>query len=69
MAKSDTGSGNVWFKVYQLGQMNTYTGYDYTQVQWASPNALLNGGGTISFDIPADIAPGSYLLRSTFDFY
>jgi hypothetical protein len=64
MANSETGSGNVWFKIYQSGKLNSYTGSDYNQVQWASPDQLLANDCTMYFDIPYDLAPGNYLLRS-----
>ncbi|KAG9022021.1 Esterase/lipase/thioesterase [Tulasnella sp. JGI-2019a] len=52
------GTGNVWFKIDELGLVsgNTYTGV------WAS---LLLGqhGATWTVTIPAGLTPGNYLIR------
>lgn len=53
LAKSDSGAGNVWFKIYEDG---------YSNGQWAV-NRLINNRGRVDITIPADIAPGNYLLR------
>lgn len=55
LAKSDTGAGNVWFKIYE-------DGYTPDNAQWAV-NRLLANGGKVNFTIPSDISPGNYLLR------
>lgn len=55
LAKSDTGAGDVWFKIFE-------DGYDATTQLWATDRMIARGGlNTIT--IPADIAPGNYLLR------
>ena len=53
LAKSNTGAGNVWFKIYEDG---------YANGKWAVDRLLANGG-RVDVRIPSDIAPGSYLLR------
>lgn len=53
LAKSDTGAGNVWFKIYEDG---------YTNGQWAVTKLIANKG-RVDITLPADIAPGNYLLR------
>jgi cellulase len=53
LAKSDTGSGNVWFKIYEDG---------YSGGKWAV-NRLLDNRGRVDVKLPSDIAPGNYLLR------
>lgn len=55
LAKSDSGAGNVWFKIYE-------DGYTASDGQWAV-NRLINNKGRVDVTIPADIAPGNYLLR------
>lgn len=55
LAKSDTGAGNVWFKIYE-------DGYTASDGQWAV-NRLVNNKGRVDVTIPSDIAPGNYLLR------
>jgi cellulase len=55
LAKSDSGAGNVWFKIYE-------DGYTAADGQWAV-NRLINNGGKVTFTIPSDISPGNYLLR------
>jgi len=55
MARSDTGAGNVWFKIYEAG-------YDASSKMWAV-NKLINNKGRVDITIPSDIAPGNYLLR------
>jgi len=62
MAKSDTGKGNVWFKIFQEGKIKESSNFD--SVQWASPDTLLANGGQMKFKIPGDITPGNYLLRT-----
>ena len=63
MARSDTGAGNVWFKIFQEGKMTESTS-SWEAIKWASPDRLLATGGYMNFQIPSDIAPGNYLLRS-----
>jgi len=53
LAKSDSGSGAVWFKIYQDG---------YSNGQWAVDRLIANRG-RVDVTIPSDIAPGNYLLR------
>jgi len=55
MAKSDTGSGDVWFKIYEDG---------YNNGKWASTDVLKGNGGKVFVTIPSDISPGNYLLRA-----
>jgi len=55
LAKSDTGSGNVWFKIYQ-------DGYNPTTALWATDTLIANVG-LVQVTLPSDIAPGNYLLR------
>lgn len=55
LAKSDTGAGNVWFKIWE-------DGYDATTGLWAT-DRMIATGGLSTFTIPSDIAPGNYLLR------
>jgi cellulase len=60
MAKSNTGAGDVWFKVYEAGIID-YTGNG--DAIWASPELLNRQQGTIYFDVPSDITAGNYLIR------
>jgi len=53
MAKSDTGAGNVWFKIYEDG---------FSNGKWAV-DKLIDNRGRVDIKIPDDIAPGNYLLR------
>lgn len=53
LAKSDSGAGNVWFKIFEDGYSNGKWGVD----------RMLDKKGRVDFKIPADIAPGNYLLR------
>jgi len=55
MAKSDTGSGNVWFKIYEEG-------YNTVTKQFCVDRMRANGG-KFEVTIPTDIAPGNYLFR------
>lgn len=55
LAKSDTGSGDVWFKIYEDGYTNS-TGL------WATDKLIANVG-LVTITLPSDIAPGNYLLR------
>lgn len=55
LAKSDTGAGNVWFKIYE-------DGYNPSTQKWAT-DKLIENRGKMEITIPADIAPGNYLLR------
>eukprot|EP01119_Soliformovum_irregulare_P015139 TRINITY_DN421_c0_g1_i1.p1 TRINITY_DN421_c0_g1~~TRINITY_DN421_c0_g1_i1.p1 ORF type:complete len:473 (-),score=110.30 TRINITY_DN421_c0_g1_i1:95-1327(-) len=63
MAKSDTGAGNVWFKVFEEGKL-TDRANAYTDVKWSVPDTLLANGGTMRWTIPSDISPGNYLIRT-----
>ena len=53
LAKSDSGAGNVWFKIYEDGFANG---------KWAVDRLIANRG-RVDITIPSDIAPGNYLLR------
>jgi len=53
LAKSDSGAGAVWFKIYEDGLVGGRWGVD----------RLLDKRGRVDVTIPADIAPGNYLLR------
>lgn len=53
LAKSDSGDGDVWFKIYEDGFANG---------KWAVDRLIANRG-RIDITIPSDIAPGNYLLR------
>jgi len=68
MAKYDGAgglpTGNAWFKIYQLGKIAEATGGDWTTVKYASPDGLNANNGAMTFTIPADLAPGNYLLRT-----
>jgi len=55
-------SGSVWFKVYQKDVIEYGTGQ--FSHKWASADYLNANGGKITVDIPSDIAPGNYLLRT-----
>lgn len=56
LAKAESnGAGNVWFKIYE-------DGYTPSTGKWAV-NKLIDNKGRVDFTIPADIAPGNYLLR------
>jgi len=55
MAKSETGSGPVWFKIFE-------DGYDTVSKTFCVTRMRQNGG-KFSVKIPTDIAPGNYLLR------
>lgn len=60
MAKSDTGAGNVWFKVFQAAILEL----DSTgEAIWASPTLLNRNNGIVYFNIPSDITAGNYLVR------
>eukprot|EP01114_Cavostelium_apophysatum_P021591 TRINITY_DN757_c0_g1_i4.p1 TRINITY_DN757_c0_g1~~TRINITY_DN757_c0_g1_i4.p1 ORF type:complete len:403 (+),score=46.99 TRINITY_DN757_c0_g1_i4:108-1316(+) len=64
MAKSDTGQGNVWFKIHQSGKIQESTDGQWTSVKWSSPDEMLANDGVHYFNIPADITPGNYLVRA-----
>lgn len=53
MAKSETGSGPVWFKIWEDG---------YSNGQWCVDRLRANRG-KISATIPRNLAPGNYLIR------
>jgi cellulase len=55
LAKSDTGAGPVWFKIYE-------DGYNPSTNMWGVDNLLANKG-IVTATIPSDIAPGNYLVR------
>jgi len=55
MAKSDTGSGAVWFKIYEEG-------YNPSTKQFCV-DRLIQNKGYMTFKLPTDITPGNYLLR------
>jgi len=56
MAKSETGSGAVWFKIFE-------DGYNTSSKTWCVDRMRTNGG-KFSVRIPTDITPGNYLIRS-----
>jgi Auxiliary Activity family 9 (formerly GH61) len=49
-AKTDTGKGNIWFKIHEEG-------YDPSRKLWAT-DILNSNGGKTTFKIPASLAPG-----------
>jgi len=55
LAQSSTGSGPVWFKIYE-------DGYNPTTNMWCVDTLLANKG-LLTITLPSDIAPGNYLLR------
>jgi len=55
LASSETGSGNVWFKIFE-------DGYNQQTKQWCVDKLRANKG-KLDFTIPADLAPGNYLMR------
>jgi len=55
MAKSETGSGNVWFKIFEEG-------YNTVTKQFCVDRMRANGG-KFEVTIPTDITPGNYLFR------
>lgn len=55
MAKSETGAGPVWFKVFE-------DGYNQQTKQWCV-DKLRAGHGKLNWTIPANLAPGNYLVR------
>eukprot|EP01114_Cavostelium_apophysatum_P018176 TRINITY_DN5568_c0_g1_i1.p1 TRINITY_DN5568_c0_g1~~TRINITY_DN5568_c0_g1_i1.p1 ORF type:complete len:335 (+),score=33.73 TRINITY_DN5568_c0_g1_i1:50-1054(+) len=57
LAKSNTGQGNVWFKIYE-------DGYTPSDKKWAAPDRLRANQGKVSVTIPSDISPGNYLVRT-----
>ncbi|KAJ2120137.1 hypothetical protein IW147_005329 [Coemansia sp. RSA 720] len=57
MARADSnGEGDVWFKIFE-------DGLDSSSKVWAVETFIKNKG-KIDLVIPADIAPGDYLVRS-----
>lgn len=56
MAKSDTGAGAVWFKIFE-------DGYDPATKTWCVTK-LRENRGRLDVTIPTDITPGNYLFRS-----
>ncbi|KAJ2147196.1 hypothetical protein IW136_000227 [Coemansia sp. RSA 678] len=57
MALADTnGEGEVWFKIFE-------DGYDSSSKVWAV-DTLIKNNGKVDLVIPADIAPGKYLVRA-----
>jgi len=57
MAKSETGAGNVWFKIWQKG-------FDASRRRWCTDDMIAARGVLSGIRIPADLAPGNYLLRA-----
>jgi len=53
LARSDTGSGAVWFKIYE-------DGYDSSTQQWCVDKLIANRG-LLNVKIPSGLAPGNYL--------
>ncbi|KAJ2502838.1 hypothetical protein GGH96_000708, partial [Coemansia sp. RSA 1972] len=57
MALADTnGVGDVWFKIFE-------DGYDSSSNVWGV-DTLIKNNGKVDLVIPADIAPGKYLVRT-----
>jgi len=56
LAKSETGSGAVWFKIFE-------DGYNQTTHKWCV-DKLRTNKGKLTIKLPTDITPGNYLLRS-----
>lgn len=56
MAKSESGAGNVWFKIFEEG-------YDTTTKKFCVDRLRANKG-KLDVKIPTDIAPGNYLFRA-----
>lgn len=56
LAASETGSGPVWFKIFE-------DGYDQSTKLWCV-DKLRAGKGKLNFTIPSDLAPGNYLMRA-----
>lgn len=56
MANSETGSGPVWFKIFE-------DGYNQNTKLWCV-DKLRAAKGRLNFTIPADLAPGNYLIRA-----
>jgi len=59
MAKSDTGAGAVWFKIFQDG----YNATASSTLPWCVDRMRANGG-KFTVKIPTDITPGNYLIRA-----
>jgi len=55
LANSETGSGPVWFKIFE-------DGYDQSSKLWCVDKLRANKG-KLTFTIPSDLAPGNYLMR------
>jgi len=55
LAKSDTGAGAVWFKIFE-------DGYNTSSKTWCV-DRLKTNKGVFTFTIPSDLSPGNYLLR------
>jgi cellulase len=56
MAKSETGTGPVWFKIFE-------DGYDTTTKKFCVDKLRANKG-KLEVTIPTDITPGNYLFRA-----
>lgn len=56
MARSDNGTGPVWFKIYE-------NGYDASTKQFCVDKLRANNG-LFTVQIPSDLAPGNYLIRA-----
>jgi len=52
-----------WFKIFNMG-ITYYDANNFNNVKWASADTLNSYAGVISFTIPSDLAPGSYILRT-----
>lgn len=57
LARSDSGEGNVWFKVFEKG-------YDAATKKWCTEDIIANNGRISGVTIPSDLLPGNYLLRA-----
>jgi len=55
LAKSETGAGSVWFKIFE-------DGFDTATQTWCVDRLRANKG-KYNFKLPTDITPGNYLMR------
>lgn len=61
LAKSDSGQGQVWFKIYEEG-------YNEVTKEWCTDRVRKDGAnkGQLAVTIPSSLSAGNYLLRSEF---
>jgi len=55
LSKTNDGSGNSWFKIYE-------DGYNPSTKKWATDKLIANRG-IVTITIPSDIEAGNYLIR------